>query len=112
MHRRRSYLCQVYCKQVVAIQGFASRTVERFFTDGIVPRGAGWARVARIAFRKLDMLDYANALSDLRSPPGSRLEQLKGRLAGRHSIRINDQWRIVFRWTAAGPTDVDILDYH
>ena len=59
-----------------------------------------------------DQSDYANALSDLRSPPGNRLEQLKGRLAGLHSIRINDQWRIVFRWTAAGPTDIDILDYH
>jgi len=96
----------------VAIQGFASRTVERFFTDAVVPRGTGWARVARIASRKLDMLDYAHVLSDLRSPPGNRLEQLKGRLTGLHSIRIDDQWRIVFRWTAAGPTDVDILDYH
>lgn len=96
----------------MAIQGFASRPVGRFFADGVVPRGAGWARVARIASRKLDMLDYANAPSDLRSPPGNRLEQLRGRLAGQHSIRINDQWRIVFRWTAAGPTDVDILDYH
>ena len=96
----------------MAIQGFANRTVERFFMDGVVPRGAGWARVARIASRRLDLLDYANALSDLRSPPGNRLERLKGRLNGLHSIRINDQWRVVFRWTAAGPTDIDILDYH
>lgn len=58
------------------------------------------------------MLDYAQTLDDLQSPPGNRLERLKGPLAGRHSIRINDQWRVVFRWTAAGPTDVDILDYH
>ena len=96
----------------MAIRGFASRTVERFFTDGVVPRGAGWAGVARIASRRLDLLDYANALSDLRSPPENRLERLKGRLRGLHGIRINDQWRVVFRWTAAGPTDVDILDYH
>ena len=98
--------------RVVAIQGFASRAVERFFADGVVPRDAGWARVARIASRKLDMLDYANGLNDLRSPPGNRLERLKGRLIGLYSIRINDQWRVVFRWTGAGPTDVDVLDYH
>ncbi len=58
------------------------------------------------------MLDYSHELGDLQSPPGNRLEPLKGRMAGLHSIRINDQWRIVFRWTAAGPADVDILDYH
>ena len=96
----------------MAIRGFASRTVERFFTDGVVPRGAGWARVARIASRKLDMLDYANVLNDLRRPPGNRLERLKGGLIGLHSIRINDQWRVALCWTAAGPTDIDILDYH
>ena len=57
------------------------------------------------------MLDYAGALSDLRSPPGNRLERPNG-LAGLHSMRINDQWRVVFRWRATGPTDVDIVDYH
>ncbi len=62
--------------------------------------------------RKLDMLDYAGVLTDLASPPGNRLEALKGDLKGFHSIRINDQWRIVFQWTASGPADVDILDYH
>lgn len=108
----QAYLCRVYCQGVVAIQGFTRRTVERFFTDGVVPRGAGWARVAPLAARKLDMLDYAGALSDLRSPPGNRLERLKGRLSGLHSIRINDQWRVIFRWKATGPTDVDIVDYH
>ena len=107
-----SYLHRVYSSRIVAIQEFASRAVERFFTDGILPGGVGWTRVARIAYRKLDMLDYANALNDLRSPPGNRLESLKGRLAGLQSIRINDQWRVVFRWTADGPRDVDIRDYH
>ncbi len=58
------------------------------------------------------MLDYAETLSDLASPPGNRLEALKGNLAGFHSVRINDQWRLVFRWTAAGPGEVDIRDYH
>ena len=95
----------------MAIQGFARRAVERFFTDGVVPRGAGWARVAPLAARKLDMLDYAGALNDLRSPPGNRLERPTSR-AGLHSIRINYRWRVVFRWKATGPTDVDIVDYH
>ena len=58
------------------------------------------------------MLDYAHDLKDLRSPPGNRLEALKGNLVGYHSIKINDQWSVVFRWTDNGPTDVDILDYH
>ena len=96
----------------MAIQGFADRAVARFFVDGTPPRGAGWARIAKIVSRKLDVLDYADALSDLRSPPGNRLEALKGDLAGLHSIRINDQWRVVFRWTEAGPVEVDIRDYH
>ena len=68
--------------------------------------------MAKVAARKLDMLDYAVQLGDLASPPGNRLEPLRGNMEGRHSIRINDQWRIVFRWTSTGPTDVDIKDYH
>ncbi len=58
------------------------------------------------------MVDYATALLDLRSPPGNRLERLAGSLRKCHSIRINQQWRVVFRWTAAGPEDVRIVDYH
>ena len=96
----------------MAIQSFASRKVERFFLEGRLPRTAGWAGVAWVAARKLDMLDYAQALRDLAAPPGNRLEALKGDLAGFHSIRINDQWRIIFRWTDLGPADVDIRDYH
>lgn len=96
----------------MAIQGFASRSTEAFFRSGRVPKRAGWSTVRRIALRKLDMLDYASALSDLASPPGNRLEALKGDLRGLHSVRINDQWRVVFRWTSAGPCDVDICDYH
>jgi len=97
---------------LVSIQSFASRSVERFFIDGVIPRRDGWRGVARIARRKLDMVDYAAVLMDLASPPGNRLEALKGSLSGFHSIRINDQWRVVFRWTASGPADVDIRDYH
>jgi len=96
----------------VAIQSFASRKVERFFVQGRPAKGAGWASLARIVARKLDMLDYAQLLTDLASPPGNRLEALKGDLHGRYSIRINDQWRVIFRWTNAGPTDVDVADYH
>ena len=96
----------------MAIQSFASPAVERFFREGQRLKGVGWANVARVAARKLDMLDYAAVLTDLASPPGNRAEALKGNLRGFHSIRINDQWRIVFRWTDAGPADVDIRDYH
>ena len=62
--------------------------------------------------RKLQMLDAAIRLDDLRSPPGNRLEPLAGARKGQHSIRINDQFRICFRWTDAGPEDVEIVDYH
>ncbi|MFQ5791575.1 MAG: type II toxin-antitoxin system RelE/ParE family toxin [Acidobacteriota bacterium] len=96
----------------MAIQSFADPSLERFFKEGRVGKGIGWAGVKKIAARKLDVLDYAEALSDLASPPGNRLEALKGDLKGLHSIRINDQWRVVFRWTDAGPAEVDIRDYH
>ena len=65
-----------------------------------------------MAVRKLEALDSAEALQDLRVPPGNRLEQLKGDRAGQYSIRINDQYRIWFTWTEAGPEDVEIVDYH
>jgi toxin HigB-1 len=65
----------------------------------------------RAAWRKLAMLDAAEALGDLRVPPGNRLEKLAGDRAGQYSIRINRQWRICFRWPEAGPEDVEIVDY-
>jgi len=65
-----------------------------------------------VATRKLAMLDAAKTLQFLRSPPGNRLEALKGKRAGKWSIHINDQWRLCFVWTGAGPTDVEIVDYH
>jgi proteic killer suppression protein len=64
------------------------------------------------AVRKLDMLNAARELSDLRAPPGNRLEPLKGNLQGKHSIRINEQWRVVFRWEYGDAHDVEIVDYH
>lgn len=66
----------------------------------------------RVALRKLAMLDAAMVLGDLRVPPGNRLESLKGAREGQHSIRINDQWRIVFVWQEDGPHGVGIVDYH
>lgn len=67
---------------------------------------------ARIAQRKLRQLEIANSIQDLRIPPGNRLEKLTGNRDGQWSMRINDQFRICFRWTAAGPADVEIVDYH
>lgn len=96
----------------MAIQSFADREVERFFIEGLPPRRAGWLGVANVVRRKLDMLDYAHQLGDLRSPPGNRLEALKGNLAEFHSIRVNERWRVIFRWTDAGPLDVNVVDYH
>ncbi len=66
----------------------------------------------RAALRKLLILDAAETLDDLKVPPGNRLEKLRGDRAGQHSVRINQQWRICFLWTAAGPEDVEIVDYH
>jgi len=68
--------------------------------------------IQRAALRKLLVLDAAETLDDLRVPPGNRLEKLKGNRAGSHSVRINQQWRVCFRWTGAGPEDVEIVDYH
>jgi proteic killer suppression protein len=86
----------------MAIQSFPSPALEPFFREGRPLKGVGWANVARIAARKLDMLDYAVVLSDLASPPGNRLEALRGDSRGSHSMRIDDQWRVVLRWTDAG----------
>ena len=71
-----------------------------------------WRNILNVATRKLVMLNAATELRDLQSPPGNRLEQLAGNRAGQYSIRINDQWRICFEWTEAGPTNVEIVDYH
>lgn len=71
-----------------------------------------FTNIATVARRKLRQLEIAGRLDDLRVPPGNRLEALKGDRAGQHSIRINDQYRVCFRWTPAGPADVEIVDYH
>ena len=71
-----------------------------------------WKSIEAVALRKLDQLDVAVSLNDLRVPPGNRLEALKGSGKGWHSIRVNDQWRVCFRWQTDGPHDVEIVDYH
>jgi proteic killer suppression protein len=96
----------------VAIRTFKRPEIADFFLDGKLERRAGWVRIAKIVTRKLDMIHYAQRLDDLRSPPANRLEALKGDLAGFHSVRVNDQWRIVFRWTDDGAQDVDVIDDH
>lgn len=95
------------------IQSFGDSTTEALF-HGETNRGVRRlpADVLRVALRKLDMLNAAETLDDLRVPPGNRLEALKGDLRGFCSIRINDQWRLVFRWTGAGPSEVRMVDYH
>ncbi|TEA76607.1 excinuclease ABC subunit A [Allopusillimonas soli] len=75
-------------------------------------RVARFTNFQAVAERKLQILDSANTLDFLRSPPGNRLEALKGNRTGQHSIRINDQWRVCFIWTAEGPEHVEIVDYH
>ncbi len=96
------------------IQSFADRDVENFYFDEKIPSGVGWSSVRKVVRRKLAALDAAHVLSDLRVPPGNQLEALKGKLVGYHSIRVNDQWRIIFKWPsgAHGPSAVDVVDYH
>jgi toxin HigB-1 len=93
----------------MAIQWFRCRDTEELFVTGANQR---FGNIARIALRKLDYMNAAALLSDLKAPPGNQLEPLKRERRGQHSIRINDQWRICFVWTAAGPSNVEICDYH
>ncbi|HEY4665970.1 MAG TPA: type II toxin-antitoxin system RelE/ParE family toxin [Anaerolineales bacterium] len=96
------------------IQGFADRGTEDVYDGKNTPRARRscpqslWG----VAFRKLDQLDSATKLTDLSTPPGNRLERLRGDRAGQHSVRINEQYRICFRWAEAGPDAVEIVDYH
>ena len=93
------------------IRSFKGKCAEAILAEREVPKGFP-ASIARVARRKLIQLNNAGALGDMAVPPGNQLEALKGSLTGKHSVRINDQWRIVFRWTDAGPEDVEIVDYH
>ena len=91
------------------IKGFKCKHTEELVKTGKTRR---FNAIQRTAERKLQQLLSAEALKDLKSPPGNRLEPLSGDREGQHSIRINDQWRLCFRWTDEGAEDVEIVDYH
>ena len=92
------------------IRGFKNKITEAVF-DGLCPKGFP-VQIFPIARRKLESLEAADQLSDLRIPPGNRLDALTRDRKGQHSIRINNQWRVCLRWTKDGPADVEIVDYH
>jgi toxin HigB-1 len=91
------------------IRSFADKPTRALFETGLSRR---WNSIARAAVRKLVQIDSVTALDELNVPPGNRLEALQGDRAGLHSIRINDRWRISFRWESDGVYDVEIIDYH
>ncbi|AIC11539.1 type II toxin-antitoxin system RelE/ParE family toxin [Xylella fastidiosa] len=93
----------------MAIQSFACQHTESLFNGKRIPR---FVNIETVAMRKLAMLHRAAHVDDLRIPPANRLEMLKGHRKGQYSIRINDQFRIYFTWTFAGPKNVEIVDYH
>jgi len=101
----------VYNTHWTMIRSFRGKFAETILRGRRIPKGFP-ADVIQAARRKLVMLDRAITLRDLGSLPGNRLEALKGNLVGKHSIRINSQWRIIFLWTDEGPEDVEITDYH
>jgi proteic killer suppression protein len=91
------------------IRSFSDRRTEALYRGDAVPR---FQAIEKLALRKLDMLDAATQLADLRAPPGNRLGALNGDRRGQHSIRINNQWRICFAWLGGGAELVQIVDYH
>ena len=93
----------------MAIRSFKCPETEALFQGQRVAR---WVNIERAALRKLEQLSWSSVLDDLRVPPGNRLEALKGRRKGQHSIRIDDRWRVCFVWTVDGAADVEIVDYH
>jgi proteic killer suppression protein len=96
----------------VPIVSFNDAVAEEFFISGKARKGTKWSNVARVVRRKLDMISYSARLGDLKSPPGSQLEELAGTLKGWHSIRINDQWRVIFVWRHDGAHEIKVVDYH
>ena len=95
------------------IRSFGNQLADDLFNDFRSATSRQFsAELRRAAQRKLQYLHAAAKLQDLGVPPGNRLEALKGRLKGYHSIRINDQWRVIFKWQDGGPSNVQIVDYH
>lgn len=95
----------------MVIRSFKDKDTEFFFEKGTLPRKKSWVSIRKSVKRKLDMLHYSKNMQDLKSPPNNHLESLKGKLKGYYSIRINNQWRIIFKWDKE-PYDVKIIDYH
>jgi len=93
----------------MAIQSFRCKQTQALFLG---QRARRFVQIETVAMRKLAMLHRAAVLNDLRIPPNNRLEALRGDRAGQYSIRINNQWRVCFVWTANGPAQVEIVDYH
>ena len=91
------------------IKSFKCTDTQKLFETGKSKR---FGSIAKVATRKLTQLEAAATLEFLKSPPGNRLEALDRDRKGQYSIRVNDQWRICFRWTNVGPEDVEIVDYH
>jgi proteic killer suppression protein len=100
-HARRYYVVVIVTFRCADTEALAKGVKVRRFVN-----------IESVARRKLRQLQIANRLEDLRVPPGNRLEALKGDRAGQHSIRVNDQFRVCFRWTTAGAADVEVVDYH
>ncbi|MGH4015656.1 MAG: type II toxin-antitoxin system RelE/ParE family toxin [Pseudonocardiaceae bacterium] len=94
----------------VVLRSFANKDTERVWRRERSKRLD--PNTQRATLRKLLILDAADVLDDLRVPPGNRLEKLRGDRSGQYSVRVNQQWRICFCWTSAGPGDVEIVDYH
>ena len=92
------------------IKTFRDKDTERIFERQRVKRFS--LTIQKLAQRKLDLIDGADLIEDLRTPPGNRLEKLSGNRKGQYSIRVNNQWRIYFRWRSGQATDVEIVDYH
>ena len=91
------------------IKSFADAETETPFVAG---KSRRWANIARMALRRLQLVDFASAMEDLQNPPGNQLEKLKGNRKGQWSIRISGQYRVCFRWDGKDAWDVEIVDYH
>lgn len=92
------------------IKSFKCKEIQKLF--GLEKTSKLQSTILKTALRKLEMLDYATDLNDLRIPPANRLELLKEKREGQHSIRVNDQWRVCFVWKSGDAYDVEIIDYH
>lgn len=92
------------------IRSFRGKDAEAIWQRSYVKRIS--PELCRLAYKKLTLIDAAGTINDLRVPPGNRLEKLPGDRAGQYSVRVNDQWRICFAWSAGGASNIELVDYH